>query len=224
MLVDAVGVAFLGRRFAWSEIATAHSQAYGGAGTSRVIGDSRALAAPMAALANGVLIHAFEYDSLRRPGAGVHPGAVLVPAALAIGEEVAADGTSVIAAIVAGCEVMFRIGAAIKHSSEALGFHAPGHTGPFGAAIVAGRLLRLNAEQMTRALGIAGSLCSGSLAFSRAMQGAMVKSSGCTWDAPPRRGCWPPGWRNAGSMGPGASWKASSGSLLPIAAMRMRRC
>jgi 2-methylcitrate dehydratase PrpD len=56
-----------------------------------------------------------------------------------------------------------------------MGFHAPGLTGPFGSAIVASRLLRLDADRTCQALGIAGSLCGGSLAFSKADNGAMVK-------------------------------------------------
>src|SRR5205085_2527720 len=64
---------------------------------------------------------------------------------------------------------------ASRHSSEALGFHAPGLTGPFGAAIVAGRLLRLDGDRLCHALGIAGSLCGGVLAFAKAGNGAMVK-------------------------------------------------
>jgi 2-methylcitrate dehydratase PrpD len=105
----------------------------------------------------------------------VHPGAALVPVALALGEEIGCDGNAVLRSIVAGCEVMFRIGLASKHSSERLGFHAPGLTGPFGAAITAGCLIGLSAEQLTQALGIAGSLCGGVLAFARAGNGAMVK-------------------------------------------------
>jgi len=174
-LVDAVGVALLGASMPWAQTVRRYAEHYGAAGTSRVIASPVRVSAPMAALANGVATHAFEQDSLRKPGAGVHPGAALVPVALALGEELHSSGTEVIAAIVAGCETMFRIGMASRHSSESLGFHAPGLTGPFGAAIVAGRLLRLDAGQLCQALGIAGSLCSGVLAFAKADNGAMVK-------------------------------------------------
>ena len=175
-LIDLVGVALLGSSFPWAQSARRYAEHYGAGGSSRVLGGSPArLSAPLAALANGVAAHAFELDSLRKPGAGVHPGAALVPVALALGEELHSSGSDVLAAIVAGCEVMFRIGAASLHSSESLGFHAPGLTGPFGAAVVAGRLLRLDSERLCEALGIAGSLCSGVLAFATAGNGAMVK-------------------------------------------------
>src|SRR5258706_9546938 len=175
-LIDLVGVALLGSSFPWAQSARRYAEHYGAGGTSRVLGGSAArISAPLAALANGVAAHAFELDSLRRPGAGVHPGAALVPVALALGEELHSSGSDVLAAIVAGCEVMFRIGTASLHSSESLGFHAPGLTGPFGAAVVAGRLLHLDSERLCEALGIAGSLCGGVLAFAKAGNRAMGK-------------------------------------------------
>ena len=97
----------------------------------------RSVQAPAAALANGALAHAFESDNLTRPGAGVHPGATLLPPALAIAQEHGSSGRDLITAIVAGFEVMYRIGRATKHSNERRGFHAPGTTGPFGAAVAA---------------------------------------------------------------------------------------
>jgi 2-methylcitrate dehydratase PrpD len=174
-LIDAVGVALLGSRLPWGRAAATYAQQYGANGTSRMIGMPGRVSAPLAALANGVFAHGFELDSLRKPGAGVHPGAALVPVALALGEELGCDGAALLRSIVAGCEVMFRIGLASKHSSERLGFHAPGLTGPFGAAVTAGCLIGLRAEQLTQALGIAGSLGGGVLAFAKAGNGAMVK-------------------------------------------------
>ena len=173
--IDTIGVSLLGRRLPWGRMIATYAQHYGGAGTSRIIGAGDKVSAPMAALANGVFAHGFELDSLRKPGAGVHPGASLVPPALAIAEETGAGGEALLTAIVAGCEVMFRIGAASRHTSEHLGFHAPGLTGPFGAAIAASHLLGLDADTMCNALGIAGSLCAGVLAFAKADNGAMVK-------------------------------------------------
>ena len=135
----------------------------------------RPVTAPAAALANGALAHAFELDSLTRPGAGVHPGATLLPPALAIAQQQGLGGRALIAAFVAGCEVMVRIGRATGHTNEQRGFHAPGNTGPFGGAVAGGHLLQLDPERMANALGIAGSLASGLLEFARAGKGGMVK-------------------------------------------------
>jgi 2-methylcitrate dehydratase PrpD len=177
-LIDTVAAAVFGHDFTWSQIVLGLARSRG-TGASHILGETDAAAhgipAEAAALANGVLAHASELDSLRRPGAGVHPGAVLVPPALAVAQEVGAGGRDLLAALVAGAEVLCRIGKATRHSAESRGFHAPGLTGPFGAAVVAGRLLGLDADQMAQALGIAGSLCGGLLEFARSGEGGMVK-------------------------------------------------
>jgi 2-methylcitrate dehydratase PrpD len=174
-LIDAIGVALQGSRLPWGQMIAEYARHYGGAGTSRLIGKPQRVAAPLAALANGVFAHGFELDSLRKPGVGVHPGAALVPPALALGEELGIDGITLLTALIAGCEVMFRIGLASRHSSEHLGFHAPGLTGPYGAAVTGGRILGLDEAQMCNAIGIAGSLGGGILAFAKAGNGAMIK-------------------------------------------------
>src|SRR5204862_4830400 len=125
--------------------------------------------------ANGALAHAFELDSLTLPGAGAHPGATVLPPALAVAQQIGGvNGKALIAAFVAGNEIMIRIGRATGHTNEARGLHAPGTTGPFGAAIACGHLLGLDAAGMTNAFGIAGSLAGGLLEFARG-DGGMVK-------------------------------------------------
>ncbi|MBS1218065.1 MAG: hypothetical protein H6R21_1198 [Proteobacteria bacterium] len=174
-IIDTTGAALFGSRLPWSRIVAGHARNCGGSGSSRVIGTALTVSPPAAALANGVCAHAFELDGLRKPSAGVHPGAILLPAALAVAEERHAGGRELLTAFVAGTEVMFRIGLAAKQTTEALGFHAPGINGPYGSAIVAGKLLGLDAARLTQALGIAGSLGGGLLAFAKAGNGAMVK-------------------------------------------------
>lgn len=175
-ILDTVGVTIFGSTLPWSRIVIDYALLYGqGGGASTILGTTHRVAAPFAALANGALAHAFEMDNLRQPSAGVHSGSTLGPALFAIGEEVGASGRDLVAAFVAGCEIMSRIGDAAGNTAEKLGFHSPGLTGVFGSTVVAGRLLGLDAGQMTQALGIAGSLCSGLLAFSKAGNGGTVK-------------------------------------------------
>lgn len=174
-IIDTTGAALFGSRLPWSRIVAGHAAHCGGDGASRVIGTALKVSPPAAALANGVCAHAFELDGLRKPSAGVHPGAILLPAALAVAEDRQAGGRELLTAFVAGAEVMFRIGLAAKQSTETLGFHAPGVNGPYGSAIVAGKLLGLSADQLTQALGIAGSMGGGLLNFAKAGNGAMVK-------------------------------------------------
>ena len=114
-------------------------------------------------------------DNLTWPNTGVHPGATMCMPAIAVAQERGIGGRELIAAVVAGAEVMIRIGRATKHNNEGRGFHAPGTTGPFGGAVAVGRLLKFDAANMTNALGIAGSLSCGLLEFARSGTGAMVK-------------------------------------------------
>jgi len=174
-LLDTVGVCIFGSTLPWSKIVIDYANLYGSGGTSTIIGTNYRVAAPLAALANGALAHGFEMDNLRQPSAGVHAGSTIVPGLLAVGEELGASGRDVLAAFVAAIEVMSRIGDAAGNTAEKLGFHSPGLTGTFGSAIAVGRLLKLTPEQMTNAFGIAASLASGLLAFSKAGNGGMVK-------------------------------------------------
>jgi 2-methylcitrate dehydratase PrpD len=114
-------------------------------------------------------------DNLTQPNSGSHPGATTFSAALAIAQERGLSGRETIVGVVAGWETMIRIGRATKHSNERRGFHAPGTTGPFGAAVACGRLMRFDADRMTNAIGIAASTAGGLLEFARSGTGAMVK-------------------------------------------------
>ncbi|WP_176475822.1 MmgE/PrpD family protein [Halomonas salipaludis] len=175
-LVDAVACAVFGKDFPWSQTVLEYARSTGEGGPCRLPGvPELRLGLPQAALALGTFGHAFELDSLRKPGAGVHPGATVALPALAAAQANGASGRDLLVAIVAGCEVMFRIGAATLHTPEKVGFHAPGLTGPFGAATACGVLSGLSASQLTHAYGIAGSLASGLLAFARVGRGGMVK-------------------------------------------------
>jgi 2-methylcitrate dehydratase PrpD len=174
-ITDTVGAIIYGANLPWSKMIIAYAQENGARGNSCILSPGgEPVRAASAALANGALAHAFELDNLTKPGSGVHPGATLVPPALAVAQEHGMSGRDLVAAFVAGAEVMVRIGRATKHTNEARGFHAPGTTGPFGAAVAVGKLLGFDAERMTNALGIAGSLAGGLLEFARS-DGAMVK-------------------------------------------------
>lgn len=175
-IADTIATMAFGRDLPWSRLIIDYARRMGAGGKSRIMGDGAApVTAPFAALANGALAHAFELDGATRPSAGVHPGATILSSTLALAQERNFAGKDLLTAFVAGSEVMIRIGRATKHSNETRGFHAPGTTGPFGAAVGCGKMLGFNRQQMTNALGIAGSLSSGLVEFSRSGTGAMVK-------------------------------------------------
>ncbi|HXQ83421.1 MAG TPA: MmgE/PrpD family protein, partial [Xanthobacteraceae bacterium] len=174
-IVDTVGVVLFGSTMPWSKIVDDYVQHVGTGRSSILDSGFRRTSAPGAAFANGAFAHAFEFDNLRQPSTGVHPGATVLTGALAAAEEAEVSGKDLITAFVAGLECMFRFALAAKSSSEKLGFHAPGITGVFGSAVAASRIMKLTAQQTTMAMGIGGSFCSGLLAFVKSGQGGMVK-------------------------------------------------
>jgi 2-methylcitrate dehydratase PrpD len=175
-IADTVATILFGVDLPWSRIIVDYAKRNGAGGRSRILGAGDVpLHAPSAALANGAIAHAFEMDNLTQPNSGSHPGATTFSAALAIAQERGLSGRETIVGVVAGWETMIRIGRATKHSNERRGFHAPGTTGAFGAAVACGRLMRFDAERMTNAIGIAASTAGGLLEFARSGTGAMVK-------------------------------------------------
>jgi 2-methylcitrate dehydratase PrpD len=174
-MLDTLAVSLYGSTKPWSKTVSEFVLAAGAKGRATVFGSRQTAPAERAALANGTMAHAFELDNVRQPGAGVHPGATGFLPAFAAAEEVGAAGKALLTAFVAGCEVMSRIGVAAGNSVEHRGFHAPGLTGTFGAAVAAGKLFGLNEKKLVNALGIAGSYSGGLIEFSRCREGAMVK-------------------------------------------------
>jgi 2-methylcitrate dehydratase PrpD len=183
-LIDAVAVALFGSGLPWGKSVAdfafhvggnAGGDASGSAASTMLSPALRRVSAPAAALANGTFAHSFEFDNLRQPSVGVHPGSTASLAALAVAEEFDVSGRDLITALVAGNECMLRTGLAAKSTSEHFGFHAPGLTGVFGSAIAASRIMGNDAHKTTMAIGIGGSFGSGLLAFAKAGNGGMVK-------------------------------------------------
>jgi len=142
----------------------------GTSGEATVFGAGRASAAA-AAMANGVASHILELDDVHK-GSTLHPGAPIIPAALAVAEREHADGRPFLLAVAAGYEAALRIGEAVNPSHYRF-WHPTGTAATFGAAVAAGSLLKLNAAQMLDALGSAGTQAAGLWEFNA--DGAMSK-------------------------------------------------
>ena len=123
-MCDTVGAIVFGAELPWSKMIIAYARKNSAQGRSSILGTGGSpVHAGAAALANGAMTHAFELDNLTKPDTGSHPGATVFTAALAVAQERGLSGRDLLAAFVAGCEVMFRIGHATKHTNEARGFH-----------------------------------------------------------------------------------------------------
>ena len=136
----------------------------GVSGRATVIGLPDAVPAADAALANGIMCHALDFDDTHS-GAIAHVSVVVASAALAVGQAHGSSGDDLVAALVAGNETVIRIGMAAGKAFHARGFHPTAVCGVFGAAAASARLLALDEAATTNALGIAGSMASGLLEF-----------------------------------------------------------
>jgi 2-methylcitrate dehydratase PrpD len=173
-LLDSLGCALFGSLQPWAKIMAEEMLAEGSRGRSTVIGQKRALAAPAAALCNGTATHGFELDDLLDE-AIVHPGAIIVPAALAAAEAVDASGSRLLLGIVAGYEILNRVGLAAGVEPAHRGFHKTTVIGPVGAAVAAGVILELDPGQILSAAGLACSTSSGIKSFAAGTGGGMMK-------------------------------------------------
>lgn len=173
-VLDTLACIVFGARQPWSRIAAAHALRTGGGGRSTVFGPGGGSTTPaMAAFANGAAGHAFELDDVHEEAIS-HPGAVVIPAALALAEDLGVTGSVLLDAVAVGYEAMGRAGIAVGPSAHMLaGFHPTSMSGVFGAAAAAGRLLGFDGERLNHAFGVAVSMASGTMEFSSS--GGMAK-------------------------------------------------
>ena len=152
-----------------------------GNGNFGVFGDSARYTPAGAAFLNGVLAHSLDFDDTHAAGS-LHPGAPVIPAALAAGEMAGASGADVLAGIIAGYEVTCRVALALPAGDHYdRGFHPTATCGAFGAAAAAARVFGLDADGVASAMGTVLSQCAGSLQF--LANGAWTKRSQVGWAA-----------------------------------------
>ena len=156
-ILDTLGVTVLGTRATAAKILSELVKSLGLAHESTVVGQGYKTAHLYASYVNSAASAYLELDDGHRRG-GVHPGCIVIPAALAVGECNGASGEDILCAVVVGYEVTIRIGMATGLAQFKRGIDAPATCGIFGAAAAAGFLMGLNEQQITHALAIAGSL------------------------------------------------------------------
>jgi 2-methylcitrate dehydratase PrpD len=136
-----------------------------------VIGSVLRLPAASAAEYNGTLGHTLDYDDVHLAITG-HATAVVLPALLALAQQQrSTSGARLLAALVAGCEMVCRVGKLIAPSHYDRGFHSTSTAGSLGAALACAHLAGLSQEKACVALGLAATQASGL----KAMFGSMGK-------------------------------------------------
>ncbi len=163
-LLDGLGTALAAALARAAEPAVQVAAGLGGPPEATILGTGTRVSAPAAALANGTLLHALDFDDTH-PGGLVHATAAVLPAALAVGEQAGASGAEVLRTAIAGYEAVCRIAAAAPHGFHARGIHATSACGVFSAALIAALLARSPVPVITDALGMAGSAAGGLLEF-----------------------------------------------------------
>jgi len=164
-VLDTFAAMVSGSELAPGRAAIAFARAYGGKQVATIVGDTILCGPIEAALANGTMAHADETDdTLAGPW---HPGSVVVPAALAAGEQFGANGAQFVRGVVLGYDVGTRLLAAILPGFGGTHKLSYGIGGVFGAAAAAGCLAGLNAQQMRWLVSYAAQQSSGIESFPR---------------------------------------------------------
>src|SRR4051812_44887373 len=170
-LLHWIGCSLGGCRHEATETALAAFGEFSGAREATVIGRTERADILLAALLNGISADVLGFSDTHLKTV-IHPGGVVGPAILALAERTQTSGRDFLHAFVLGIEVACRVGLTVYPWHYARGWHITGTAGTFGAAAAAGKLLRLDEQRMTWALGIAATQAAGL----REMFGTMSKS------------------------------------------------
>jgi len=174
VVLDSFGCGLFGATQAWGKAAVQAASRDRSSGESTVFAQPETYAAPLAALCNGIATHGYELDDLIAE-AVVHPGAVVVPAVLAAAESTGAGGERVVLGVIAGNEMMARLGMALGLEPAKRGYHTTGITGPIAAAMAAGVTMGYSADRVLSAICLACSTAAGIKSFAGGSGGGMVK-------------------------------------------------
>lgn len=168
-VLDGTAVMLAGSAEPCARIARTYLGEVAGTGDATTLGlGSQRAPVHLAAFANGIAGHALDWDdtalSLEKDRSVlIHPTMPPLCAALAVGQKVKATGKDFLTAFLLGFEVEVKIAEAIapEHFAGGRGFHTSGTIGVFGSVVAAGKLLKLDALQMTHALAIAATMSAG---------------------------------------------------------------
>jgi 2-methylcitrate dehydratase PrpD len=163
-LLDCLACALAGADRRTTRLARQYVDELGGRPQASFVGQAGRSSAEQAAFLNAISMRVLELDDTH-PFSGMHPGSVVVAAALAAAEQAEASGRELLVALVAGYEVSLRVAQALMPAIARRGFHPTGACGVLGAAAAAGKLFGLDGEGLRLALGSAGTSAGGLFQF-----------------------------------------------------------
>ena len=175
--LDCMGAALAGVVEPVSQVMTGYIAKLGGPSQASVIGAGLKVSAPEAALANGAIAHALDYDDC---GVKIgHPSVLVLPAVLSLGEQVGASGTDSLTAYILGLEVEGKLALHADFKLMQARLNHQTWYGSVGAAAACAKLLRLDVAKTRMALGIAANFACGLSANHGSMAGAMAAGNAC---------------------------------------------
>ncbi len=158
--LDWHGVTLAGTTEESAEIILEYVKEAGGKPLASVLGANFKTNPSHAALANGIIGHALDFDDYHDDTV-IHATAVCLPAILAMAESRHSSGEDILAALIVAIDVCIRIGLGLGDYHYQLGWHTTSTAGIFGATAGAARILQLETDQIITALGICGTQASG---------------------------------------------------------------
>ena len=185
-VTDIIGIALAASGMEPARVVGEVVESWGGAEQASAIGRSSRYPAAGAALLNGTLAHALDFDDTHLPSV-LHPSAAVVPAALAAAEGSGASGRDLLAAVAAGDELVVRVGMAGYDPDLGnsiffeKGLHATSIAGTMGAALASAMVYGLEEEEIGHAVAISASMGAGIIEANRT--GGTVKRVHCGWAA-----------------------------------------
>ena len=159
-ILDWCAVAYAAKKEPISKIVTKLALKNKGAKESQLISSSQWVTAESAALTNGTIGHALDYDNTHFINLG-HPTAVVLPVVLALSEKFNLNLDESITAYIIGVETSVRIGHILGFSHYNAGFHQTATSGAFGATAAASRIMNLSLNQTMHAFGLVSTQASG---------------------------------------------------------------
>ena len=185
-VTDIIGIALAASGMEPARVVGEVVESWGGEEQASAIGRSSRYPATGAALLNGTLAHALDFDDTHLPSV-LHPSAAVVPAALAAAEGSGASGRNLLAAVAAGDELVVRVGMAGYDPDLGnsiffeKGLHATSIAGTMGAALASAMVYGLEEEEIGHAVAISASMGAGIIEANRT--GGTVKRVHCGWAA-----------------------------------------
>lgn len=175
--LDCVGAALAGVTEPVSQTITGYVTKLGGPAQASVFGAGIKISVQDAALANGCISHALDYDDC---GVKIgHPSVLVLPAVLSLGEHLGASGRDILAAYIVGLEVEGKLALHADFKLMQARLNHQTWYGSIGAAAACAKLLRLDVAKTRMALGIAGNSACGLSANHGSMAGAMAAGNAC---------------------------------------------